>query len=43
MHLQFFSAKNVGNETEKLLLKLQFINALVNVNDVKKGTWECQI
>jgi hypothetical protein len=38
--LQFFSAKNVGSETGKLLLKLQFQNTLVHFNDIKKGTWE---
>jgi hypothetical protein len=40
MLLQFFSAKNVGSETGKLLLKLRFQNALVHFNDIKKGTWE---
>jgi hypothetical protein len=38
--LQFFSAKNVGSETGKLLLKLQFLNAQVHFSDIKKGTWE---
>jgi len=40
MLLQFFSAKNVGSEIGKLLLKLQFQNALVHFTDIKKGTWE---
>jgi hypothetical protein len=44
MLLQFFSAKNVGSETGKLLLKLQFQNASLNFNDIKKvhlGSVKC--
>jgi len=40
MLLKFFSAKIVGSENGKLLLKLQFQSALVHFNGIKKGTWE---